>query len=43
MNDLTMCGAIAGVEMALEVAGIPHKKGGVAAAMAYFAEQAKAG
>jgi alanine-glyoxylate transaminase / serine-glyoxylate transaminase / serine-pyruvate transaminase len=43
MNDLTMCGALAGVEMALEVAGIPHKKGGVAAAMAYFAEQAKAG
>ena len=30
------------VEMGLEVAGIPHKKGGVAAALAYLAEQAKA-
>ena len=33
-------GALAGVEMGLEIAGVPHQKGGVAAAMAYFAETA---
>lgn len=33
-NDLTIMGALAGVEMALEIAGVPHAKGGVAAAMA---------
>lgn len=37
-NDLTIMGALAGVEMGLEVAGVPHAKGGVAAAMAYVAE-----
>jgi alanine-glyoxylate transaminase / serine-glyoxylate transaminase / serine-pyruvate transaminase len=42
MNDLMLAGALAGVEMGLEVAGIPHKKGGTAAAMAYLSEQAKA-
>jgi hypothetical protein len=30
------------VEMGLEVAGVPHRKGGVAAALAYLTEQAKA-
>jgi alanine-glyoxylate transaminase/serine-glyoxylate transaminase/serine-pyruvate transaminase len=40
-NELTIVGALAGVEMALEIAGIPHKKGGVAAAMSYIAESAK--
>ena len=40
-NDLMLAGTLAGVEMGLEVAGIPHKKGGVDAAMAYIAEQAK--
>ena len=39
-NELTVLGALAGVEMALEVAGVPHQKGGVAAAMEYFAETA---
>ena len=39
-NELTIMGALAGVEMALSVAGIPHQKGGVAAAMEYFAETA---
>jgi alanine-glyoxylate transaminase / serine-glyoxylate transaminase / serine-pyruvate transaminase len=36
-NDLTMIGALAGVEMALGLAGVPHKTGGVQAAMAYLA------
>ncbi len=39
-NELTIMGALAGVEMGLEIAGVPHQKGGVAAAMAYFAETA---
>jgi alanine-glyoxylate transaminase/serine-glyoxylate transaminase/serine-pyruvate transaminase len=29
-------GTLAGVEMGLELAGVPHKKGGVDAAMAYL-------
>ena len=33
-NDLTLLGTLAGVEMGLELAGVPHKKGGVDAAMA---------
>jgi alanine-glyoxylate transaminase/serine-glyoxylate transaminase/serine-pyruvate transaminase len=40
-NDLTIMGALSGVEMGLEVAGVPHKKGGVAAAMEYLASAAK--
>lgn len=32
-NDLTVMGALTGVEMGLELAGVPHKKGGVRAAM----------
>ena len=39
-NELTILGALTGVEMGFEVAGIPHKKGGVAAAMNYIAETA---
>jgi alanine-glyoxylate transaminase/serine-glyoxylate transaminase/serine-pyruvate transaminase len=39
-NDLTILGALAGVEMSLGLAGLPHKKGGVDAAMAYLAEAA---
>jgi alanine-glyoxylate transaminase/serine-glyoxylate transaminase/serine-pyruvate transaminase len=35
-NDLTLMGALAGTEMALALAGIPHKKGGVQAAMDYI-------
>jgi alanine-glyoxylate transaminase / serine-glyoxylate transaminase / serine-pyruvate transaminase len=35
-NDLTVVGALAGVEMALDLAGVPHLEGGVAAAMAYL-------
>jgi alanine-glyoxylate transaminase/serine-glyoxylate transaminase/serine-pyruvate transaminase len=40
-NELTIMGALAGIEMGLGLAGVPHKKGGVDAAMAYFAETAK--
>jgi alanine-glyoxylate transaminase/serine-glyoxylate transaminase/serine-pyruvate transaminase len=36
-NDLTIIGALAGAEMALSLAGIPHRKGGVQAAMDYLA------
>jgi alanine-glyoxylate transaminase / serine-glyoxylate transaminase / serine-pyruvate transaminase len=35
-NDLTIIGALAGTEMALALAGVPHKKGGVQAAMDYI-------
>ena len=35
-NDLTLMGTLAGVEMGLELAAVPHKKGGVAAAMEYL-------
>ena len=40
-NDLTIIGALAGVEMGLGLAGIPHKQGGVQAAMSFFAIEAK--
>jgi len=42
-NDLTIIATLAGVEMALALANVPHKAAGVAAAMAYFTEKAKAG
>ena len=42
-NDLTLMGTLAGVEMGMEVAGVPHRKGGVAAAMQHLAECARAG
>jgi len=41
-NDLTLMGTLAGVEMGLLLAGVPMKKGGVAAAMEYLSECAKA-
>jgi alanine-glyoxylate transaminase / serine-glyoxylate transaminase / serine-pyruvate transaminase len=40
-NDLMLAGTLSGVEMGLEVFGVPHKKGGVDAALAYLSEQAK--
>ena len=40
-NDLTILGALAGVEMALDLAQIPHKKGGTQAAMDFFAAEAQ--
>lgn len=40
-NDLTVLGALTGVEMGLDLAGVPHKKGGVQAAMAVIADCAR--
>lgn len=40
-NELTLLGALTGVEMALELAGVPHKKGGVTAAMEVIAASMK--
>lgn len=39
-NDLMLCGTLSGVEMGLRAAGVPHKEGGVQAAMAYLAGNA---
>lgn len=36
-NDLTLCGTLAGVEMGLAAAGVPHRAGGVQAAMEFLA------
>jgi alanine-glyoxylate transaminase / serine-glyoxylate transaminase / serine-pyruvate transaminase len=41
-NDLTILGTLAGVEMGLGLAGVPHNPVGVQAAMAYLASTAKA-
>jgi alanine-glyoxylate transaminase/serine-glyoxylate transaminase/serine-pyruvate transaminase len=41
-NDLMLLGALSGVEMGLAAAGVPHRSGGVAAAMKLF-EAADAG
>jgi alanine-glyoxylate transaminase/serine-glyoxylate transaminase/serine-pyruvate transaminase len=40
-NDLTLAGTLSGVEMGLELAGVPHRKGGVLAALDYLASQAR--
>lgn len=37
-NDLTLLGTLGGVEMGLQAAGVPHRKGGVQAAIDYLAE-----
>ena len=39
-NDLTLMGTLAGVEMGLALTKVPHKQGGVAAAMSYLTEAA---
>ncbi len=39
MNDLMLLGTLGGVEMGLALAGVPHQKGGVMAAMDYLAAQ----
>jgi alanine-glyoxylate transaminase/serine-glyoxylate transaminase/serine-pyruvate transaminase len=41
LNDLMLAGALSGVEMGLELAGVPHRKGGVAAATEYLTESLK--
>jgi alanine-glyoxylate transaminase/serine-glyoxylate transaminase/serine-pyruvate transaminase len=38
-NELMLMATLAGVEMGLEVAGVPHKAGGVDAAMAFLCER----
>ena len=35
-NDLMLCGTLCGVEMGLHRAGIPHRAGGVAAALEFL-------
>ena len=37
-NDLTLMGTLAGVEMGLELAAVPHRKGGAQAAIDYLIE-----
>jgi alanine-glyoxylate transaminase/serine-glyoxylate transaminase/serine-pyruvate transaminase len=39
-NDLMLAGTLSGVEMGLALAGVPHSKGGVAAALDYLMEAA---
>jgi alanine-glyoxylate transaminase/serine-glyoxylate transaminase/serine-pyruvate transaminase len=41
INDLSLCATLAGVEMGLELAGVPHNKGGVQLAMDYLREKAE--
>ncbi len=38
-NDLMLCGTLCGIEMGLELAQVPHKKGGADAAMDYLTSQ----
>jgi len=40
-NDLMLCGTLAGVEMGLALARVPHSKGGAQAALDYLAETAE--
>jgi alanine-glyoxylate transaminase/serine-glyoxylate transaminase/serine-pyruvate transaminase len=39
-NDLTIVGALAGIEMGMRLTGVPHRTGGVQAAMDFLAENA---
>lgn len=38
-NDLMLCGTLAGVEMGLHLAQVPHRRGGVQAALDYLGER----
>lgn len=40
-NDLMLAGTLSGVEMGLTLAGIPHSRGGVSAALEYLSEAAR--
>jgi alanine-glyoxylate transaminase / serine-glyoxylate transaminase / serine-pyruvate transaminase len=40
-NDLMLLGTLSGVEMGLSLAGVPHSKGGVAAALSYLTQVAE--
>jgi alanine-glyoxylate transaminase/serine-glyoxylate transaminase/serine-pyruvate transaminase len=42
-NDLMLCGTLAGVEMGLELAAVPHRKGGILAATDYLSASAATG
>jgi len=42
-NELMLCGTLAGIEMGLELAAIPHRKGGIQAATDYLAQTAASG
>ena len=42
-NDLMLAGTLSGIEMGLELAGVPHRRGGVDAALAYLTEAASRG
>ena len=39
-NDLMLAGTLAGIEMGLELARVPHRKGGVQAALDFLARSA---
>jgi alanine-glyoxylate transaminase / serine-glyoxylate transaminase / serine-pyruvate transaminase len=39
-NDLMLCGTLSGVEMGLQRSGVPHRPGGVAAALQYLGSTA---
>jgi alanine-glyoxylate transaminase/serine-glyoxylate transaminase/serine-pyruvate transaminase len=41
INELTLIGALSGVEMGLSLADVPHQKGGVAQAMTYLTDTAE--
>ena len=40
-NDLTLAGTLCGVEMGLDLAGVPFQKGGVDAALRYLGETSR--
>lgn len=40
LNDLSLLGTLGGVEAGLRIAGVPHRPGGVGAALAYLADTA---
>jgi alanine-glyoxylate transaminase/serine-glyoxylate transaminase/serine-pyruvate transaminase len=40
-NDLTLAGTLSGVEMGLALAGVPHKRGGVQAALDFLGAPAR--
>jgi alanine-glyoxylate transaminase/serine-glyoxylate transaminase/serine-pyruvate transaminase len=42
LNELMVMGTLAGVEMGLAASGVPHRKGGVEAAMTYLTGNARA-
>ena len=42
-NDLMLAGTLSGIEMGLHLAGVPHRRGGVDAALVYLADAAADG